>query len=53
MHDQDMMTESVLNKSAFDEHGPYDLDYGAGPSRPTPKPYDDLHSDPYSLSPTD
>jgi H/ACA ribonucleoprotein complex non-core subunit NAF1 len=41
MRDQDMMTESVLNKSAFDEHGPYDLDYGAGPSRPTPKPYDD------------
>ncbi|KAJ3567332.1 hypothetical protein NP233_g6429 [Leucocoprinus birnbaumii] len=48
MRDQDMMTESVLNKSAFDEHGPYDLDYGAGPSRPTPKPYDDPYSDSYS-----
>lgn len=50
MRDQDMMTESVLNKSAFDEHGPYDLDYGAGPSRPTPKPYDDPYSITFSTS---
>ncbi|KXN88860.1 H/ACA ribonucleoprotein complex non-core subunit NAF1 [Leucoagaricus sp. SymC.cos] len=48
MRGQDMMTESVLNKSAFDERGPYDLDYEAGPSRPMPKPYDDPYSDAYT-----
>lgn len=48
MRDEDMMNESILNKSAYDEHGPYDLDYDAGPSRPTPKPYDDPYSDAYN-----
>lgn len=42
------MNESILSKSAFDEHGPYDLDYGVGPSRPTPQPYDDPYSDTYN-----
>lgn len=32
----------------YDEHGPYDMDYGAGPSRPPPIPYNDPYSDPYS-----
>ncbi|KAF9454202.1 NAF1-domain-containing protein [Macrolepiota fuliginosa MF-IS2] len=48
MRDQDMMTESILSKSAYDEHGPYDLDYGASSSRPAPKPYDDPYSDAYN-----
>lgn len=30
-----------------DEKGPYNIDYGAGPSRPAPRPYDDPYSDAY------
>jgi H/ACA ribonucleoprotein complex non-core subunit NAF1 len=34
----------------YAEHGVYDmdLDYGAGPSRPVPQPYDDPYSDAYN-----
>jgi len=42
MRDQDMAAESMLNRSAFDEHSPYDH-HDAGPLRPRPEPYDDLN----------
>jgi H/ACA ribonucleoprotein complex non-core subunit NAF1 len=47
MRDQDM-DAAVLNRNAYDEHGPYDLDFSAGPSRPPPIPYDDPYADEYS-----
>ena len=36
----------MLGRSAYDEHGPYDIDFSATPSRPAPIPYDD----PYAVS---
>lgn len=44
MRDQDMTAESMLNRSAFDEHSPYDH-HDVGPFRPKPEPYDDLYTD--------
>ncbi|OCH86658.1 NAF1-domain-containing protein [Obba rivulosa] len=48
MRDQDM-TESY-RADPYDDSGPYDMDYGAGPSRPAPVPYDDPYSDSYGIS---
>ncbi|KAF7784155.1 hypothetical protein Agabi119p4_320 [Agaricus bisporus var. burnettii] len=44
LRDQDMMNE-LWNKNASDDKGP--IDYGAGPSRPAPQPYDDPYSNAY------
>ena len=32
----------------YDEHGAYDMNYGADPSRPLPMPYDDPYSDSFA-----
>ncbi|TFK77412.1 NAF1-domain-containing protein [Pluteus cervinus] len=37
----------AFSGNAYDAHSPYDLDYGAGPSRPTPIPYDDPYAETY------
>ena len=47
MRDQDMVDDVVLKGNAYDEHGPYDLDFIAGSSRPPPIPYDDPYADEY------
>jgi H/ACA ribonucleoprotein complex non-core subunit NAF1 len=47
MHDQDLVDDIILKGNAYDEHGPYDLDFSAGPSRPPPIPYDDPYADEY------
>ncbi|KAF8899057.1 Gar1/Naf1 RNA binding region-domain-containing protein [Infundibulicybe gibba] len=47
MRDQDLAEENFMSKNAYDEHGPYDLDFSSGFSRPTPIPYDDPYSDAY------
>ncbi|KAL0951603.1 hypothetical protein HGRIS_008281 [Hohenbuehelia grisea] len=44
MHDQDIKSEFPAG-DAYTAYGPYDSDFGAGPSRPPPMPYDD---DPYA-----
>ena len=43
------------NNNPYDEHGAYDMNmnYGAGPSRPPPMPYDDPYSDSFASIPTD
>lgn len=47
MRDQDLVDDVILKGNAYDEHGPYDLDFSAGPSRPPPIPYDDPYADDY------
>lgn len=48
MRDQDLV-EETLGKNAYDERGPYDIDFSsAGPSRPPPVPYDDPYSNEYN-----
>ncbi|KAF9055929.1 Gar1/Naf1 RNA binding region-domain-containing protein [Panaeolus papilionaceus] len=58
MRDQELngagIAEEFLSRNAYDEHGPYDIDYTApGPSsagsRPLPGPYDDPYGDPYAV----
>ncbi|KAJ7269410.1 Gar1/Naf1 RNA binding region-domain-containing protein [Mycena haematopus] len=44
MRDQDM---AYLERNPYDDHSPYDDNFGSGPSRPTPIPYDDPYSDEY------
>ncbi|KAJ2927500.1 hypothetical protein H1R20_g9597, partial [Candolleomyces eurysporus] len=45
MRDQELVDDAFLSRNAYDEHGPYDLDFGApGPSRPAPIPYDDPYA---------
>ncbi|KAF8167380.1 Gar1/Naf1 RNA binding region-domain-containing protein [Crassisporium funariophilum] len=40
---------AILSRNAYDEHGPYDIDFSAaGPSRPAPIPYDDPYGDEYT-----
>ncbi|KDQ63234.1 hypothetical protein JAAARDRAFT_168836 [Jaapia argillacea MUCL 33604] len=51
MHDQEMTADSFYGANPYDEHGPYDMDMGAGPSRPAPLPYDDPYSDEYNFGP--
>ncbi|KJA28521.1 hypothetical protein HYPSUDRAFT_197370 [Hypholoma sublateritium FD-334 SS-4] len=50
MRDQELAEEAVFSRNAYDEHGPYDIDYTApGPSsRPAPIPYDDPYGDDYT-----
>ena len=48
MHDQDMNDETLFSRNPYDEHGPYDVGFSAGPSRPPPIPYDDPYTDNYS-----
>ncbi|KAG6910493.1 hypothetical protein DXG01_009912 [Tephrocybe rancida] len=50
MHDQDMEEGAHYSKNPYDEHGPYDVGFSAGPSRPLPIPYDDPYSDDYTPS---
>ncbi|PPR01918.1 hypothetical protein CVT24_001257, partial [Panaeolus cyanescens] len=58
MRDQELngngIADEVMSRNAYDEHGPYDIDYTApGPSfssaggRPLPGPYDDPYGDAY------
>ncbi|KAG6865761.1 hypothetical protein C0991_011958 [Blastosporella zonata] len=49
MHDQDMEA-GHFSRNPYDEHGPYDVDFSAGPSRPPPIPYDDPYDDSYMIS---
>lgn len=48
LRDQDLISETFYGASPYDEYTPYDMDHMAGPSRPTPLPYDD----PYAEGPT-
>ncbi|KAG6814151.1 hypothetical protein H0H92_002146 [Tricholoma furcatifolium] len=41
----DMEQTAHFSRNPYDEHGPYDVDFGAGPSRPPPMPYDDPYAD--------
>ncbi|KAG6837648.1 hypothetical protein H0H93_004924 [Arthromyces matolae] len=36
------------SRNPYDAHGPYDVGFSAGPSRPPPIPYDDPYSDNYT-----
>lgn len=46
MRDADMANESYfMNNNAYDEIGPYDLNYDAAVSRPAPIPYNDPYAD--------
>ena len=39
------------SNNPYDEYGAYDMNYGAGPSRPPPIPYDDPYSDSFTSVP--
>ncbi|KAI9060521.1 NAF1-domain-containing protein [Trametes sanguinea] len=53
MRDQDMV-EDPYGGSSYGQSLSYnDMDFGAGPSRPAPIPYDDPYSDSYGAAPTD
>lgn len=41
------------SNNPYDEYGAYDMNYGAGPSRPPPIPYDDPYSDSFTSIPND
>jgi len=43
-----MNDETLFSRNPYDEHGPYDLGFSAGPSRPPPIPYDDPYTDSYA-----
>ncbi|KAJ7654829.1 Gar1/Naf1 RNA binding region-domain-containing protein [Mycena rosella] len=45
MRDQDL---ALLERNPYDDHSPYDDNFGSGPSRPAPMPYDDPYSDEYN-----
>lgn len=45
MRDQDL---SYMERNPYDEHSLYDDNFGSGPSRPAPIPYDDPYSDDYN-----
>ncbi|KAJ6575434.1 Gar1/Naf1 RNA binding region-domain-containing protein [Mycena capillaripes] len=45
MRDQDL---SSVERNPYDEHSLYDDNFGSGPSRPAPMPYDDPYSDEYN-----
>lgn len=49
-HVRDQDLDASFGWNPYAEHGAYDmdLDYGAGPSRPVPQPYDDPYSDAYN-----
>ncbi|TFK19963.1 NAF1-domain-containing protein [Coprinopsis marcescibilis] len=46
LRDQQLVDDTVLSRSAYDENGPYDIDFAAvpGPSRPRPSAYDDPYA---------
>ena len=46
--DYDHFDDTFRGNNPYDEHGAYDVDYGAGPSRPPPIPYDDPYSDSFT-----
>ncbi|KAF7302763.1 ACT-7 domain-containing protein [Mycena chlorophos] len=48
MRDQEM---AYYESNPYAENSAYDDDYGAGPSRPTPLPYDDPYSEDYTPPP--
>jgi len=51
MRDQELADETFFSRNAYDEHGPYDMDFPvAGPSssRPAPIPYDDPYGEAYT-----
>ncbi|KAH9947135.1 Gar1/Naf1 RNA binding region-domain-containing protein [Amylocystis lapponica] len=49
MRDQDMV-DDLYGQNPYDDPGSYnDMDFGAGPSRPPPIPYDDPYSDSYGV----
>ncbi|KAI0962183.1 hypothetical protein AcV7_001082 [Taiwanofungus camphoratus] len=51
MRDQDMI-DDLYGPNPYDEQSSYnDMDFGAGPSRPAPIPYDDPYSDSYGMDP--
>ncbi|KAG5342042.1 hypothetical protein C0989_005722 [Termitomyces sp. Mn162] len=50
MYDPDMEQAGHFSQNPYDEHGPYDIGFSAGPSRPPPIPYDDPYSDEYTSS---
>jgi len=41
-----------MERNPYDEHSPYDDNFGSGPSRPAPMPYDDPYSDEYNNVPS-
>ncbi|KAJ7161259.1 Gar1/Naf1 RNA binding region-domain-containing protein [Mycena crocata] len=45
MRDQDL---AFLERNPYNDHSPYDENFGSGPSRPAPMPYDDPYSDEYN-----
>ena len=52
--DYDYFGDSFEGSSnPYDEHGAYDTNYGAGPSRPPPIPYDDPYSESFAGISTD
>ncbi|KAJ3789223.1 Gar1/Naf1 RNA binding region-domain-containing protein, partial [Lentinula aff. detonsa] len=51
MRDADMVNEDYfMNNNAYDEIGPYDLNYDTPVSRPAPIPYDDPYADEFEVS---
>ena len=46
--DYDHFDYTFRGNNPYDEHGAYDMNYGAGPSRPPPIPYDDPYSDSFT-----
>ncbi|KAJ7293014.1 Gar1/Naf1 RNA binding region-domain-containing protein [Mycena rebaudengoi] len=40
-----------MERGPYDDHSPYDDNFGSGPSRPAPIPYDDPYSDEYNNVP--
>ncbi|KAJ6502674.1 Gar1/Naf1 RNA binding region-domain-containing protein [Mycena vulgaris] len=48
MRDQDL---AFLERNPYHDHSPYDDNFGSGPSRPAPMPYDDPYSDEYNNVP--
>ncbi|KAJ7492317.1 NAF1-domain-containing protein [Mycena latifolia] len=48
MRDQNL---AFLERNPYDDHSPYDDNFGSGPSRPAPMPYDDPYSDEYNNVP--
>ncbi|KAF9074867.1 Gar1/Naf1 RNA binding region-domain-containing protein [Rhodocollybia butyracea] len=48
MRDADMINETYFTNNAYDEVGPYDLNYDAPVSRPAPMPYNDPYADEFA-----
>ncbi|KAI0323009.1 Gar1/Naf1 RNA binding region-domain-containing protein [Amylostereum chailletii] len=48
--DQGISADVLYGSNPYDAHGPYDVDFAAGPSRPPPVPYDDPYSNDYNVN---